>query len=467
MKRISSILLLCCLFLALPFGVFGAEFDNEVTGETNGDIEFLSTGILASATGYTYTSPFTFDETTGENLVYAVPTAVNSLGIDVSKWQGNIDWQAVADSGVKFAIVRVGHHYSKGNYIGEDEYFRKNIEGAQAAGIKVGAYIFSQAITEEEAREEAAYIMHRVAKYKLDLPLVFDYEYESGAGRLKDANLSVEKATSICLAFCDYVKANGYDAMVYANAWMFTNKLDADRISANADIWMANYTTNTIYKKDFQYWQYSNKGRVNGIKGNVDCNFGFTDKFYKSGSGCFPFTDVAADSWYYDAAIYAYDNDIIQGMAWNKFAPDASMTRAMLVAMLYRMEGSPDVTGISTSFKDLNADWYKNAVIWGQKNNIVSGVSSTSFEPDTLVTREQIAAFLYRYATYKNIDVSAQKELSDFKDGGTVSSYAVPALKWAVASGYISGFPGGELSPRGVGSRGQVASILYRFLRER
>lgn len=463
MKRICGIFLFCCLFFALPFGVFGADFDYDVTGETNGDIEFLSAGILASATGYTYTSPFTFDSKTGKNLVYAVPTPVNSLGIDVSKWQGDIDWKAVADSGVKFAIVRVGHHYSKGNYIGEDPNFRKNIEGAQAVGIKVGAYIFSQAITEDEAREEAAFMMHLVADYKMDLPLVFDYEYESGAGRLKEANLSKEKATSICLAFCDYVKANGYDAMVYANAWMFTNKLDADLIREQADIWLANYTTDTIYKEEFQYWQYSNEGKVNGIKGNVDCNFGFTDKLYKSGSGCFPFIDVAADSWYYDAAVYAYDNDIIKGVVWNKFAPDATMTRAMLVAMLYRMEGSPDVTGVSTTFKDLKADWYKNAVVWGQKNNIVSGVSLTSFDPDAFVTREQIAAFLYRYATYKKADVSAQKELSDFKDGDAASSYAVPALKWAVASGYITGFPGGELSPKGLGSRGQVASILYRF----
>ena len=468
----------CCLFCLFTFsaGVFAETAGSSVPD--TGFREELRAPSALSPSELTYTSPFMFDSETGANLVYSVPKPVLSLGIDVSAWQETIDWPKVAASGVKFALIRVGHHNGFTNLIEEDRYFRRNIEGAQAAGIRVGVYIYSQAITEDEAREEAAYVIRRVAGYRMDLPIVFDYEYERKTaadgtvinGRLYqayevDKTLDKAKATDICLAFCDYVSSFGYSPMVYANAWMLTSRLNADVLEEKADIWMANYTRNTVYQNDFDYWQYSNSGRVNGIQGNVDCDFAFTDKLYQSGKGCYPFTDVSASAWYYNDTVYVYNNGLFCGTACNTFSPEEAMSRAMLVAVLYRMEGSPAVDG-NTAFTDLKGDWYRNAVCWAEDARIVYGTSATAFSPDGALTREQLAAILYRYAVYKGFDSSAVGNTGAFRDKDRISPYAAEALSWAVGEGYISGFPGNMLAPREKASRCQVAAITARFCRD-
>lgn len=198
-------------------------------------------------------------------------------GIDVSHHQGKIDWAKAKADGVEFAIIRVGYRgYQKGN-IGNDQRAFENMKAANAAGIPIGVYIYSQAISEAEAIEEANYALNKVKGYKIDLPIVMDYEYYSGsngeAGRLKDAKLSKRKATNNCLAFCRTVEAAGYDAMVYANKSFLTNQLYANEISSKYEIWLANYVTSTSYTGDYTYWQYSSTGRVDGISGNVDMNF--------------------------------------------------------------------------------------------------------------------------------------------------------------------------------------------------
>lgn len=195
-------------------------------------------------------------------------------GIDVSKYQGVIDWNKVKSDGVEFAIIRVGYRgYTTGKLV-NDEYFISNIVGAKAAGIKVGVYIFSQAITEKEAVEEAEYVLNQIADYELDLPVVIDYEYVSnGEGRLYNAYLSVEQATAICKAFCRRVENAGYTGMVYANSSMLKYQLDADSISNEYKIWLAHYTSQTNYSGEYDFWQYTSSGSVNGINGRVDCNF--------------------------------------------------------------------------------------------------------------------------------------------------------------------------------------------------
>ncbi|MGM9566856.1 MAG: GH25 family lysozyme [Clostridia bacterium] len=467
----------CCLFCLF---MFSAGVSAETAGSTASNTGFreeLRAPSALSPSGLTYTSPFMFDSETGENLVYSVPKPVLSLGIDVSGWQGTIDWPEVAAAGVEFALIRVGHHNGFTNLIEEDRYFRQNIEGAKAAGIRVGVYIYSQAITEDEAREEAAYVIRRVAGYELDLPVVFDFEYERKTdddgtvinGRLyqayeMDKTLDKAKATDICLAFCDYVSSFGYSPMVYANAWMLTNRLNADVLEEKADLWMANYTQNTVYQNDFDYWQYSSSGRVSGIQGNVDCDFAFTDKLYQSGKGCYPFTDVSPSAWYYEDSVYVYNNNLFSGTAWNQFSPDTEMSRAMLVAVLYRMEGNPASDG-STAFTDLKDDWYRNAVSWAEKEHIVYGVSETAFSPDDALTREQLAVILYRYAAWKGFETSAKGETGAFLDEKEISPYAADAVSWAVGEGYISGFPGNVLAPRENAPRCQVAAITARFCR--
>lgn len=205
-------------------------------------------------------------------------TIVN--GIDVSEWQGTIDWNKVKASGIDFAFIRVGYRgYGSAGTLNEntkDTYFDTNMKNAIAAGMRVGVYIFSQAITTDEAKEEALYILNHLNGYNVTMPLIMDYEYASGSstgGRLKTANLSKEAATEICRTFCETISAAGYTPMIYANKSMLENQLNASAISALYPIWLANYTTNTTYGGTFDYWQYSSTGKVNGISGNVDMNF--------------------------------------------------------------------------------------------------------------------------------------------------------------------------------------------------
>lgn len=200
-------------------------------------------------------------------------------GIDVSVHQGTIDWEKVKAAGIEFAFVRVGArgYGEKGAFSTSETKYKENIEGALAAGIKVGVYIFSQALNEEEAIEEAQYAIDRIKGYEVTLPVVMDYEYASGSdgevGRLYNAKLSKEQATQNCLAFCKYVENAGYKAMVYANQSFLKNQLNADEISENYKIWLAHYTSKTEYTGTYNFWQYTDKGRVEGIAGNVDMDY--------------------------------------------------------------------------------------------------------------------------------------------------------------------------------------------------
>ena len=180
-------------------------------------------------------------------------------GIDVSKWQATIDWKKVAADGIKFAIIRVGYRGLSDGSLNEDQYFKKNIEGALKNGIKVGVYMFSQALTEKEAIAEADYLIKRVKDYKIELPLVMDYEYggSSNPGRLYNAKLTRRKATNNCLAFCKRVEEAGYKAMVYANKSFLRDDLYSDEISEKYEIWLAHYTNATDSTADYTYWQYS------------------------------------------------------------------------------------------------------------------------------------------------------------------------------------------------------------------
>ena len=214
----------------------------------------------ASLTGEAYTHNARFADCTVRN------------GIDVSYYQGNIDWNAVKSSGVEFAFIRVGYRgYSTGG-LAVDTKAADNLRGAINAGLKVGVYIFSQAITQQEAREEAQYVLNQISGYRITMPVVMDYEYAgNGTGRLYNAKLSREQATAIVNTFCEYITQAGYEPMVYANKNMLEKSLNAGSIPYK--VWIANYTTKTEYQGAYEFWQYSSSGTVNGINGRVDSNF--------------------------------------------------------------------------------------------------------------------------------------------------------------------------------------------------
>lgn len=200
-----------------------------------------------------------------------------SEGIDVSEWQHDIDWNKVKAAGAEFVFIRACYRGYTSGTMNIDENFVKNINGALNAGLKVGAYVFSQAITEAEAIHEADYILSLVKGYNLALPVVMDFEYASGqngsTGRLYNAKLSNQAATGICNAFLNRVSSAGYKPLLYANKTMLEQHLNVASIADKHPIWLAHYTTKTDYKGDYSFWQYSSKGSVSGISGNVDLNF--------------------------------------------------------------------------------------------------------------------------------------------------------------------------------------------------
>lgn len=175
-----------------------------------------------------------------------------------------------------------------------------------------------------------------------------------------------------------------------------------------------------------------------------------------------PFNDVSTYGWFYDAVMYAYSNGIMNGLDTNVFGPNETTTRAMLVTMLYRAAGEPAVSG-SNTFRDVAANtWYTDAIIWASTNGIVTGVDDGLFNPNGAITREQLATILYRYAKYVGDDVSASASLAGFTDAGSISDYAKDAMSWAVAAGLFEGRDNGKLEPTGTATRAEIATVFMR-----
>lgn len=286
LKPVFAIIMLTFLLIT-PYHVSHAANDDPGAGRLSGnnipkdfydEPPTLTQYGISRYGGFISQSPYTKlnythqDIFTGRSILH---------GIDVSQWQGKIDWTKVKAAGIDYAFIRVGYRgYGKAGTLSsatKDTYFDTNMKNAIAAGVNVGVYIFSQATTVKEAQEEADYILKYISGYPVSMPLIMDYEYASDAsdgGRVKTAKLSKTAATNICLAFCNRIAESGYTPMVYANKSMLTDQLNAQAITnANYRVWLANYTTQTTYTGKYDFWQYSSTGKVNGISGNVDMNF--------------------------------------------------------------------------------------------------------------------------------------------------------------------------------------------------
>ena len=176
-----------------------------------------------------------------------------------------------------------------------------------------------------------------------------------------------------------------------------------------------------------------------------------------------PFTDVKSGDWFYEAVQYVYDKGMMTGVSADRFAPASTTTRGMIVTILYRLENEPAVSG-GSAFTDVESGaWYADAVAWAAANDIVNGTSATTFAPNSPITREQMAAILYRYAAYKGYDVSQKADLSGYTDAASISGYAKDALAWANAQKLITGVTDTTLNPQGSATRAQVATILMRL----
>lgn len=179
-----------------------------------------------------------------------------------------------------------------------------------------------------------------------------------------------------------------------------------------------------------------------------------------------PFVDVRGSDWFYADVAFVYQQGMMNGISHNAFCPDITTSRGMIVAILYRLEGSPTVFG-NHSFNDVKvSSYYKDAITWAASHGIVSGYNNDEFGTDDKITREQMASILYRYAAYKGYDVSCRADLSKFVDVGSISSYAADAASWANVHGLIQGVNNSLFNPAGNATRSQVAAILHRFCNE-
>lgn len=223
------------------------EDNKKVTGEQvimGAKYVFDSDGVLTSTTGI--------------------------MGIDVSKWNGDIDWSQVKASGVNYVIIRCGYRGSSKGSLIEDPKYKANIEGATKAGLKVGVYFFSQAIDEVEAVQEASMVLSLVKNYKISYPIFLDVEASGG----RADNISKETRTAVCKAFCQTIQNAGYTPGVYANRVWLNGKIDTSQLG-NCKIWLAQYAAQPTYTGRYEIWQYKDSGSVPGIKGHVDLNLSY------------------------------------------------------------------------------------------------------------------------------------------------------------------------------------------------
>lgn len=202
---------------------------------------------------------------------------ISKLGVDVSRFQEKVDWVKVKASGIDFAMIRLGYRgYGKEGRLAEDQYFKKNIEGALAAGLDVGVYFFSQALDETEVREEAAFVLERIQDYQITYPVVFDTEEIKDAEARTDG-MEKEQVTENCAIFCETVQKAGYTPMIYANMKWMAFTLDLTKLT-DYDKWYADYEDIPQCPYEFSMWQYTEKGKVPGIDGYVDLNVDFVQE---------------------------------------------------------------------------------------------------------------------------------------------------------------------------------------------
>ena len=200
-------------------------------------------------------------------------TDESQLGIDVSKFQGEIDWEKVKEAGVEFAMIRVGFRgYGQSGKLVEDVNAKKNYENATKAGIKVGVYFFAQAITVEEAKEEAEYVLGLIDGWQLDMPVAYDWECL--AADYRTAGADPQTVTDCAKAFCDVIGQAGYDTMIYFNPSQSRDMMYLEEL-VDYGFWLAMYSDQMTYEYKVDMWQYTKEGKVPGIKGNVDINLYF------------------------------------------------------------------------------------------------------------------------------------------------------------------------------------------------
>ncbi len=249
-------------------------FPEDVVVYADGSYHFFPIDEKLKKHSYVYDN---FKQLENGQIEYVDDTDVvlSKKGIDVSRFQESIDWKKVADDGVSYAFIRAGVRGSTEGRMMADERFKENMEGALDNDIQVGAYFFTQAITEEEAVEEAEFVLDLLEPYDVTYPVVYDLE-EVTSKNARTEDLTKEQYTKNCIAFCETIKKAGYTPMIYGNLKTFLIMLDMSQLEEYHK-WFAYYNTPVYFPYEFDVWQYSSKGSISGIKGDVDLNVCMTD----------------------------------------------------------------------------------------------------------------------------------------------------------------------------------------------
>ena len=218
-------------------------------------------------------NPYTMFDFAYDEHYLTCTAGISTVGIDVSEWQSEVDWEAVKNSGVEFVMIRVGWRGSERGVLTADTLAQSHYEGAKAAGLKVGAYFFAQAISVEEAKEEAAFALSLMEGWELDMPMVYDWEYIDE--RSRTAWVSARTLTDATKAFCEAVEAAGYSPMIYFSESQASHRLFLEELT-DYQFWLALYLDGLDYPYRVDMWQYTCTGSVPGITGDVDINLHFT-----------------------------------------------------------------------------------------------------------------------------------------------------------------------------------------------
>ena len=252
--------------------------------------------------------------------------------------------------------------------------------------------------------------------------------------------------------------------LAHDGAFGFTMTLTAPLGAENAGLWANLYH----FDEDAGTMTFETAAPI-GSDGSVSLSLSHASQYaividdHNHGIVTLPFTDVSADDWFYDPVCYVYSQGLMTGTSATTFEPNTSLSRAMLVAVLHRLEGSPQAS--ASDFIDVSdGDWYAQAVNWAASVGVVNGFDDGSFQPNTAITREQMAAILRNFAAYKGMDVTAADDLANYSDASSVSDWAKESIQWAVGSGLLGGYEDGTLRPQGTTTRAEVASVLQRAL---
>lgn len=249
-------------------------FPEDVVVYADGGYNFFP--VLENLKKHNYVYDNFIQQESGE-IIYTddSQTVLSYKGIDVSRHQEKIDWKKVAGDDISYAFIRAGYRGSTEGKLVEDEYFKDNIEGALDNDIQVGVYFYTQAVTEQEAEEEAEFVIDLIKRYDVTYPVVFDIE-EVNSSSARTAQMTKEDYTKAAIAFCEKIKEAGYTPMIYGNLKSFMIMLDLEQLE-DYEKWFAFYDTPVYFPYEFSIWQYSSKGSVNGIKGDVDLNISMKD----------------------------------------------------------------------------------------------------------------------------------------------------------------------------------------------